>query len=50
MPCLECRIARDVTGGFTVADNVEQIGPNLIGLHERIFVKSRTIHEKDDLR
>jgi hypothetical protein len=42
MARLQRRIAGDVAGGFTVTDNVEQIGPDLIRLHQRIQVKSRT--------
>src|SRR5215210_5431126 len=42
MARLQRRVARDIACGFTVADNVEQIRPDLISLHERMQVKSRT--------
>ena len=36
------RIARDIPGGFAVADGVEQVRPDLVWLHARKHVKERT--------
>ena len=42
MARLQRRVAGEIAGGLTVTDNVEQIRPDLIRLHECIQVKSRT--------
>src|SRR5258705_7310363 len=42
LPGFERRFARDIAGGLAVADDVEEIRPDLIFCHARIEVKERT--------
>lgn len=45
LSCFKGSIARDVARGFAVANQVEQIRPDLIWLHAQKQVKERTTSE-----